>query len=121
MQTTRPDFSLETHDLQTCITKEVLRKLNDKAIQKGYNQSLKPEMVELLPDAKFPVIHSMYHDWHNARITISLPLDPANTQGEFTPAWLDVAHKDLGKLTEVWMPKTGGHFSLFAQKLQEAQ
>jgi hypothetical protein len=99
----------EAEDIRAVITKKELIRLNTLAIKRRYNKSLKPELLERLPDVFGPTGNptrfnfQVDHDTSSLspdceRIMLWLPLDPSNVSGSFGAAWLDVKRGDMRAL-----------------------
>jgi hypothetical protein len=86
-----------------------LIRLNKLAIKRNYNRSLKPEMLERLPEVFEPTGNptrfnfAVDHDTSSLspnceRIMLWLPLDPSDVTGAFCAAWIDVKRGDMKPL-----------------------
>ena len=77
------------------LTKDLFTKLNNQAIKRNANRSLKPKFVKELDDSfKYPVLETFMHNDVEMRCHIAW-----NYMGE--TCWLDIPLADYDKLPEI--------------------
>lgn len=77
------------------LTKEHFVTLNDRAIRRKANRTLKHKFLDALDDTfKYPIIHTMLHNDTEMRCQIAF-----NAMGE--TCWLDIALADFNVLPTV--------------------
>lgn len=94
------------------ITKQQLIQLNQEAIQKGYNRTLKPQAINRLPDRQYPIPQALRHVGFNGRrynnVNYRLVVllcekragDPSFTDDDVTMAILDITPEAWEKLRQ---------------------
>jgi hypothetical protein len=77
------------------LTKEQFKRLNNRAIQRKANRTVKPSFVERLSEGlKFPIIETLLHNDVEMRCHIA-------TSSEGNTCWLDIALSDFDVLPTI--------------------
>jgi len=77
------------------LTKEQFQRLNDRAIQRNANRTVKPTFVKRLSEGlKFPIIETLLHNDVEMRCHIA-------TGSEGSTVWLDISLSDFDVLPTV--------------------
>ena len=77
------------------LTKEQFQRLNDRAIRRKANRTVKPEFIQRLSEGyKFPIIETLLHNDVEMRCNIAL-------SSEGKACWLDISLSDFDVLPTV--------------------